>query len=197
MNHLIVYAHINPDSFLNRIKNTLQSNWQQAGHTVVIRDLYEMQFQPVLTPQDLVANSQNQLPKDILQEQKWIRQADQITFLYPIWWTGMPAILKGYIDRVFLQGFAYAFKEGELIQPLKGKKVLIINTHGQSEAAYKPHMHNALKLTSDTGIFEFCGMEVIDHQFFAGMSQAQATQLDAYIREVQLLASPLPKVNPN
>lgn len=78
----------------------------------------------------------------------------------------MPAILKGYIDRVFSYGFAYAERDGQLVGLLTDKKVIIINTLGASELDYVPSgMEECLKKTTDLGVFNFCGMQVLKHIF--------------------------------
>jgi NAD(P)H dehydrogenase (quinone) len=108
MNHLIVYAHPHPESLNHAILNTTISTLKNNGHDVFVRDLYELNFQPVLQPEDTAAMKEGHTPKDIKTEQEFINDADVITFIYPIWWTGLPAILKGYVDRVFAYGYAYA-----------------------------------------------------------------------------------------
>jgi NAD(P)H dehydrogenase (quinone) len=90
-----------------------------------------------------------------------------LSCIHPIWWTGLPAILKGYIDRVFSYGFAYRYDQGIQKGLLVGKKAVIINTHGKSKAEYESiGMDNALLLTSDKGIYTYSGLEVVKHFFF-------------------------------
>jgi NAD(P)H dehydrogenase (quinone) len=67
---------------------------------------------------------------------KFITQTDAITFIYPIWWTVLPAILKGHVDRVFSYGFAYSYGEAGINKMLTGKKGFIINTHGTPQEIY-------------------------------------------------------------
>jgi NAD(P)H dehydrogenase (quinone) len=130
MKHLVVYAHPHPESFNHAIMETIVQTLENKGHEVVVRDLYALDFQPVLKPEDTDAMKSGHIPEDIKTEQEFITQSDVITFIYPIWWAGLPAIIKGYVDRVFSYGYAYAYGEEGIIQLLKGKKGLIINTHG-------------------------------------------------------------------
>ncbi|MEJ1715164.1 NAD(P)H-dependent oxidoreductase, partial [Escherichia coli] len=81
---------------------------QKKGHEVEVRDLYEMQFQPTLGRSEMIGG----IGEDVVVEQEYLKWADVITFIYPIWWTGLPAIMKGYIDRVFSYGFAYKYVNG-------------------------------------------------------------------------------------
>ncbi|WP_026673567.1 NAD(P)H-dependent oxidoreductase [Alkalihalobacterium bogoriense] len=170
MKHLIVYAHPHPESLNHAILDTTVRALKKNGHEVIVRDLYELKFQPVLQPKDTVAMKAGQTPKDIRTEHEFINEADVITFIYPIWWTGLPAILKGYVDRVFAYGYAYAFGEEGIIKLLKGKKGLIINTHGTPTEEYDEiGMTAGLKMTSDIGIFEFSGIEPIEHLLFGSI----------------------------
>ncbi|QYR23597.1 NAD(P)H-dependent oxidoreductase [Paenibacillus sp. sptzw28] len=186
MNHLIVYAHPNPESFNHAILETTVNALRKKGHEVVVRDLYDIDFQPVLNPQDTAAMKAGQTPEDIKTEQEFITRADVITFIYPIWWTGLPAILKGYVDRVFSYGFAYAYGEAGIDQLLKGKKGLIINTHGAPKEFYDQiGMTAGLKITSDIGIFDFTGIETVEHLLFGNVPGAGEAALKDILRQVE------------
>lgn len=118
MNHLIVYAHPRKESFNHAIMETAVQGLQEKGHEVVVRDLYAMEFEPVISNSEILGG----IGEDIEQEQEYLKWADVIIFIYPIWWTGLPAIVKGYIERVFTYGFAYRYVNGEQMGLLKGKK---------------------------------------------------------------------------
>lgn len=130
MKHLVVYAHPSSESFNHSILETTVRTLEKKGHEVNVRDLYAMNFQPVLHLDDLAAMKKGEIPSDIRQEQEYITQTDTIILIYPIWWTGLPAIVKGYIDRIFAYGFAYSYGANGIDQLLTGKKGMIINTHG-------------------------------------------------------------------
>ncbi|MFC4306972.1 NAD(P)H-dependent oxidoreductase [Cohnella boryungensis] len=186
MNHLIVYAHPSSESFNHAVLDTTVSTLKEKGHQVTVRDLYTLGFQPVLKPEDTAALRAGQTPSDIKIEQEHIAQADAITFIYPIWWTGMPAILKGYIDRVFSYGFAYAYGETGIDKLLSGKKGLIINTHGTPKEIYDQiGMTEGLKVTSDIGILEFTGIEPVDHLLFGSVPSVGEEALKANLKQVQ------------
>ncbi len=84
MKHLIVYAHPNPESLNHAILDTTVNTLKKNGHEVVVRDLYALDFQPVLKPEDTEAMKAGQTPNDIKTEQEFISEADAITFIYPI-----------------------------------------------------------------------------------------------------------------
>ncbi|MBM7651263.1 NAD(P)H-dependent oxidoreductase [Neobacillus cucumis] len=186
MKHLIIYAHPHPESFNHAILETTVNALKKNGHDVVVRDLYALNFQPVLKPEDTSAMKAGETPKDIKTEQDHITHADVITFIYPIWWAGLPAILKGYVDRVFSYGFAYAYGEEGVIRMLSGKKGLIINTHGNPKDYYNEiGMTTGLKITSDTGIFEFVGIEPVDHILFGSVGSLDEEAYKGMLKEVE------------
>lgn len=189
MKHLIVYAHPNPKSFNHAVLETLQQVYQAKGHALTVRDLYAEGFSPVLTPSDFAAMGQGRLPQDILREQEHIKNADFITFVYPIWWAGLPAILKGYIDRVFLKGFAYDYGADGIVGLLKGKKAAIINTTGSPEPFYdQSGMIKSMNQTGEQGIFGFCGMEVVAHLYFGGVPTSTPEQRQDMLQRIRDLA---------
>lgn len=167
MKNLIVTCHPNPKSFTCAIAKTIETTLAAKGETFVNRNLYELNFNPVLSGADFVQFKSGKIPVDIAEEQKHIAAAENIIFVYPIWWTGLPAMMKGYVDRVFSKGFAWDFADGQLKQLLKGKRALLISCHGNPKAYYDSiGMYSAMNHTSDNGIFEFCGVEVAGHQYF-------------------------------
>lgn len=95
MKHLIVYAHPNPASLNAHFKNTVMETLLAKGDEVLVRDLYAQNFNPVFSLADLQAQRTGSHSDDIKREQEYIAWADTITFVYPIWWTGLPAMLKG------------------------------------------------------------------------------------------------------
>ncbi|MBE7683813.1 NAD(P)H-dependent oxidoreductase [Paenibacillus sp. P13VS] len=190
MKHLIVYAHPHADSFNRAILNTAVEALEAQGHEVVVRDLYALEFQPVLSAADTTSMRAGQNPQDITTEQKFITDADAITFIYPIWWTGLPAILKGYVDRVFAYGFAYASGEAGIEKLLTGKKGLIINTHGTPSDIYDQiGMTAGMKMTSDVGIFDFVGIESVDHLFFGSIGYLDDAAYQSMLEQVKQTVS--------
>jgi NAD(P)H dehydrogenase (quinone) len=185
LKHLVIYANHSHSSFNHAVLKELEEKISLEGGELIIRDLYEINFQPVLTSFELGELRSGNILQDVAVEQDFIRWADVIHFIYPIWWTGMPAILKGYIDRVYAYGFAYMSAKNGTIGLLKGKRVFVYNTLGQSKEEYEKEMFNALNLTSDTGIFNFCGMEVVDHLYFPSIMRVTGEVRKKYLSEVE------------
>jgi NAD(P)H dehydrogenase (quinone) len=124
MHVLFVYAHPEPASFTAALKDAGVAALRQAGHSVEVSDLYAEAFNPVAGRHDFltVANAERfhyqteqghaheaqRFASDLAREQQRFLKADLVVWIYPIWWGGMPAILKGWFDRVLAFGFAYA-----------------------------------------------------------------------------------------
>jgi len=183
MKHLIIYAHPNPYSLNAQFKNALAKHLHD--HEVIVRDLNELNFNPVLSLEDMAGQRKGEVANDVKLEQEFITWADCITFIYPIWWTGLPAIMKGYVDRVFSYGFAYRYDQGIQKGLLTGKKAVIINTHGKSHEEYNAiGMDKALELTSDKGIYTYCGFEIKKHFFFDQADRATPEMAEKWIDEI-------------
>lgn len=161
MQHVIVYAHPNPKSFSATIRNQVEQLSSDLGNKVTTRDLYKMKFNPVLSADDFTAIRSGKTPADIKQEQTIIAGADLITLIFPLWWTGYPAILKGWIDRVLLNGFAYQHSANEGIKPLlTGKKIQIITTMGAAVEEYERNgLIDAMAMTMGDNVWSFCGCD--------------------------------------
>ncbi|CAI8737570.1 NAD(P)H-dependent oxidoreductase [Chryseobacterium sp. IT-36CA2] len=190
MRHLIIYAHPNESSLNHTLLNTVIETLQSHNEEIIVRDLYKIGFDPVLSLADMQGQRMGEISDDIKTEQEHISWAEQITFIYPIWWTGLPAMMKGYIDRVFSYGFAYRYDQGIQKGLLKGKKTVIINTHGKSHEEYeKTGMDKALTLTSDNGIFIYSGLEIIKHLFFDKADKASQENLEIWKDQIRNLYS--------
>lgn len=186
MKHLIIYAHPNPNSLNHYLKQELTEHLLDCGHETIVRDLYQLKFNPILSLEDLAGQREGRVADDVDQEQQFIRWADCITFIHPIWWTGLPAILKGYIDRVFSYGFAYRYQQGVQQGLLGDKQAVIINTHGKSNSEYHEiEMDKALLLTSDRGIYSYCGFEIRRHIFFDKADKASAEIIEQWADQIK------------
>jgi NAD(P)H dehydrogenase (quinone) len=188
--HLIIISLHRDEGFLTKGVEQLSEKLQQNGEEVRFRNLYEINFNPVLTSDDFEALRTGKLPKDIEKEQEYILQAEYLWFVFPVWWTSMPAMLKGYIDRIFLNGFAYRLVNDRPVGLLKDKKVIILNSMGMSREEYlRSGMFKAMELTIDRGIFEFAGMEIIAHRYFTSIMSADEYTRKAYLKEIEELAN--------
>ena len=167
MNVLVVYAHPNPESFNKSILDTVHAEFARRGDDVHVRDLYAEGFNPVLDDTQLAMQTSGAVPADVKIEQDHVQWAETIVLIYPLWWFDRPAILKGWFDRVFTNGFAFRF-DGNGVQGLLTDKraIVIVTTGGTKEDFGK----NADKLTRSTteGTLAFCGItEIVDRVFYS------------------------------
>jgi len=186
MKHLVVYSHPNPGSFCHAILETVINTLAAGKQGVVVRDLYALGFNPVLRADDFVGIQSGNIPADIKTEQDHIAASDNLIVIHPIWWTGLPAMIKGYFDRVFSYGFAYSVDAGGIVKLLTGKKAVVFNTQGTPQQVYEQTgMFEALKKTSDMGIYAFCGLEVVSHSFFGAVPYVKDETRKDYLSTVQ------------
>ncbi|MCX5857675.1 MAG: NAD(P)H-dependent oxidoreductase [Deltaproteobacteria bacterium] len=191
MKHLIIYSHPNPGSFCHAILEVVEETLALKKHDIVVRDLYALGFDPVLKAADFAEMQSGKTPADIKAEQDHIAWSDMMTIIHPVWWTGLPAMIKGYIDRVFSYGFAYSTDAKGIVKLLTDKKVIIFNTQGTPEPLYeKSGMFVAMKKTSDMGIYEFCGVNVLAHQFFGAVPYVNDAARKGYLEKVRQIVSP-------
>lgn len=168
MNHLIIFAHPNTEkSFGRAIANRIVDISEKLGVNVQFRDLYTLNFNPIISFDELQNANKGIIPQDIQQEHALILQADLITLVYPLWWMGFPAILKGYLDRVLSHGFAYKTENGESVGLLKGKCMQQFITLGSNVEKYQEFgVDKSLDHCLVNGLFNYCGIENVEHELF-------------------------------
>lgn len=128
MKILVIYCHPTKNSFNGAILEKFLKNLN-SSQEVQLLDLYQENFNPVLKFDAEHRRRDLQFDPETAKYREQIAWADHLVFIFPIWWGSMPAMLKGFIDRVFATGFVYHF-EGRLPQPhLKGKTAAIITSH--------------------------------------------------------------------
>ncbi|MFZ7158136.1 NAD(P)H-dependent oxidoreductase [Avibacterium gallinarum] len=168
MKHLIIFAHPNgQDSFNRSVLEAVVRSSQELNVETQVRDLYQLDFDPVISWAELQGANQGITPAEIREEHRLIREADLITLVYPLWWMGFPAILKGYLDRVLSHGFAYKTEDGQSVGLLQGKKMQQFITIGSNIEKYQQlGIDKSLRDCLVDGLFNFCGISDIQHCFF-------------------------------
>ncbi|WP_096701490.1 NAD(P)H-dependent oxidoreductase [Magnetospirillum sp. 15-1] len=218
MRALIVYAHPEPTSFNAALRDTAITALSESGYQVEVSDLYAMNFKAILDRADFTtvkdaerfnvtleqrhALANNGLAPDIAAELAKLQRADLVILQFPLWWFGLPAILKGWIDRVFVSGAVYGrsalYERGKL----KGKRAMVSLTTGGPAESFGPDALNGDILDVLTplhrGVFAFTGMTVMppfmaNHVPYAGDAE-RAEMLECYRAHLAALetAQPLP-----
>ncbi|SHG84170.1 NAD(P)H dehydrogenase (quinone) [Thermosyntropha lipolytica DSM 11003] len=188
MQALLVYAHPNPLSFNAAIAAVVKEELQKKGVEVKVKDLYAMNFNPVLSREDFEGFHTGNIPADIKREQEDVKNADIVILVAPIWWYSVPAIMRGYMDRVFSVGFAYEYTESGPRGLLTGKKGLVITTAGADENAAKA---TGLDKVIDWGIaqalFGFCGFAEYKSKIFYAVTTVSDEERKNMLNEVRRL----------
>ncbi len=156
---LIIYAHPNKDGhcgcFLENVVKILRE--EKVDFEIV--DLYQIGFSPLLKPEEHYTSGQKQVAPQVRKIQEKIKQHDRLIFIYPTWWQNVPAILKGFIDRVFLPGFGFSYK-GKLPRGLlKEKKALIFTSTGAPRYITKILYGDRSVKVIKKDILSFCGIK--------------------------------------
>lgn len=201
---LLVFAHPEPDSLTRQFVDVAVETLEDQGQQVMLSDLYGMGWKAVFDAHDFPqrldaerlsfiaesghAYATGNQPPDVLAEQQKLLAADAVILLFPLWWYGLPAILKGWIDRVYAYGFAYGYQgEGNRYRYgdgiLKGKRALLAVMVGGSAADYSPRGINGpleqLLFPVTHGSLFFPGMDVLPTHAVYGTGRMSATEVDA------------------
>lgn len=192
MNHLIISAHPSEKSFSNYLADILDTKSKAHGWNSFWHNLYKSDFKPVLSSSDLQLLKNGETPLDIYSEQQKIVKADIISIIYPLWWASFPAVLKGYIDRVLTNGFAYTYVNNGATGLLTDKKVIIHTTMGNTVEEYEQKgLIEAFKRSQGEEVFGFCGMEILMHNFYPQITIADELQRNKYIEKALEFYQPI------
>jgi len=184
MQHLIISAHPNKNSFSNALAEALAAESRNSHVTPTVRNLYDLNFNPILSLSDLSQIKEGLIPTDIAHEQKLLKESDLISIVYPLWWGSFPAILKGYFDRVLTNGFAFKISPNGPEGLLKGKKVVLHTSMGNSVEEYeKKGILDAFRQIHGNEVFGFCGIEIAGHYFYPRISDSSPEMKKKYIEK--------------
>ncbi|WP_322005131.1 NAD(P)H-dependent oxidoreductase [Paraburkholderia tropica] len=218
MKVLIVFAHPEPKSFNGALKDTAVTVLKELGHEVQVSDLYQMNWRPQLGGEDIVGdrlnpdfldlsaeqehmfNSSTAPTSDVRAEQEKVLWSDLVIFQYPMWWFGMPAILKGWVDRVMTRGFAYATGRKYDTGMFKGRRAMVSTTTGTASSLYEPDGVdgdiNHILWPIHNGIFRYLGFDVLPPHVSWMPSRVsedeRKTYLESYATRLRQLESTQP-----
>jgi NAD(P)H dehydrogenase (quinone) len=132
--HVVILCHPDPDSFNAGVAQTYCDAVTALGQQAVLRDLYRLPFDPVLKSDERPGPPEFCLHDDVSAELDILKDADVVVLVYPIWFGTPPAMLKGYVDRVFGANFHYhAIRDRSDGAPLRNKHLLSVTTSGNSK----------------------------------------------------------------
>lgn len=185
---LIVQGHPNPKSLCAHLAETYQKNASQSGFEVRYLNLPELKFDVNLHQG---YKEDQKLEPDLISAQEAITWAEHLVFVFPNWWTSMPALLKGFIDRVFLPGFAFQYRQKSPLPKklLNGKTARLIITMDSPSWYYNYLMKapgvNLLK----RGTLIFCGIKPVKVTTLGPVRKAPPEKINAFISAVKKLGT--------
>ncbi len=203
MNVLIVLAHPEPKSFNGALFDTALETLRAAGHAVTVSDLYRMGFNPVsdrgnfltvkdpeylkLQVEETYATEQQGFAPEIEAEIRKIEACDLMILQFPLWWFGLPAILKGWFDRVLAMSRTYGYGNIYQTGKFRGKRALLSLTTGGPEAAYIKGGFNgdidAVLRPIQRGILQFVGFDVLAPHIVYGPVRVDDATRQAWLAE--------------
>lgn len=193
MRNLMVISHPDPNSFTHAVSAAVASGLGEldAAASVEFADLVAEGFDPRETARDLAVHLQTATPADdVLAEQARIDRADRLVLVYPVYWWSFPALLKGWIDRVFTNGWAYGSGGNGGRKRLGRLEVVLVAVAGADSGTYARHGYfGAMRTQIDHGIFDYCGARVVRHELLLESHGAdQQANLDSAFRLGRSLA---------
>jgi putative NADPH-quinone reductase len=182
-NVLIINGHPDQDSFNYALSRAYATGCQKANANVHTINIAELKFNPNLQfgykkDMELEADLQNAIEK--------IKQADHIAFLYPLWWGSYPAVMKGFIDRIFLPKAMFDHDaKGKREKLLKGKSGRIITTMEQPVWFYKFILLSPATRQLKNITLGFCGVKNIRSTYFGSIASSTKQKRENWLREVE------------
>jgi NAD(P)H dehydrogenase (quinone) len=172
MKHAIILAHPEADSFNASVAKTYAQAIRLRGHDAIVRDLYAIGFDPCLKANERPDKPGQVIAPDVAAERALLADADVFVLIYPIWFGSTPAILKGYIERVFNQGFAFdQFETGQMRPLLAGRRLISFTSSGATNAWLdEAGLRLSLRYVVDGYLSRIFGLEVVEHVHFPSIS---------------------------
>lgn len=190
MNILVIVGHPDPESFSAALSEAYIAGAATSKAQIRRLDLSRMAFEPNLK---YGYRKRIELEEDLLEAQQLIRWADHLVFVYPTWWGTMPAVLKGFFDRVFLPGFAFKYRGNSPLRDklLKGKSARLIVTMDTppwyNRWIYKRAGHQVMK----RNILQFCGIRPVRITEFGPVRTSSEKRRAEWLAQVKRLGARL------
>ena len=197
MKLLVVFAHPLRNSYPRAVLDAFLEPIRAQGHQIDLLDLHEEDFDPRFTQADHAHFWGGDIPEEISAYQKRMDAADRLAFIYPVYWWGMPAIMKGWIERTFSGDWAYVYGEGVedrgkagLKGLLANRPTLLLGIGGSTERTYRRYRYDdAMRTAIDVGVFSYCGIRDVEtHLLFDVEGDANADRREAYLDDVKQVA---------
>jgi NAD(P)H dehydrogenase (quinone) len=183
MNIYVLIGHQHPGSFCHAIAAAAVEELQAAGHTVVYHDLYAEKFDPILPHAEIPRDA----PLDPVVEQhcREVTAADGYIIVHPNWWAMPPAILKGWLDRVWRQGVVYQFGPKGVETLLDGKRAVVLTTSNTPRDDELRLFGDPLENLWKACVFNFVGVENFLRRNFESIIMSTPEQRQGWLDDVR------------
>ncbi len=186
-NILVINGHPNKESLTTALAESYRKGALKEGHECSILHLCRLDFDLILKPD----RTDNNLEPELSQAQTAIKQADHLVFIFPIWWGTYPALLKGFIDRTFLSGFAFQHhgSSNRHDKLLKGRSARLISTMDTPRWFYALAYRNMGFRAMKQGLLHYCGISPVKTTVFSPIHSSTPDQRRKWLSEVEKLGS--------
>jgi len=189
---LVVVAHPDPASFNHALAHAVAASWAAAGIVVKVRDLHAERFDPVLTLDEQRGRpATDPLVRDHIAD---VQSSRLLAIVHPNCWGAPPAIMKGWIDRVFAQDAAYAFEKGSgggdvPIGLLAIERALVLNTGNTPVAREQEVFGDPLDRIWRQCVLHYCGVTQVERELFAVVADSTRQQRQIWLSRAAELAN--------
>lgn len=185
-NTLVITCHPDPKSFTRALAAAYLEGARASGAPVEHIELHDLAFDPVLRDTHSHAGSPGIEP-DLLSARAAIARARHVTLFFPTWWSAPPALLKGFIDRAFVPGFAFSYQEGKLlpVKLLGGRSARIVTTMDSPRLWYRLVYRRALHRAMGTGTLAFSGFRPVAETTFYGLRESTDSEREQALARVR------------
>lgn len=190
MNVLVITGHPDPESFCSALSHAYIEAAAKTTANVREIDLSRISFDPNLK---YGYRKRIELEAELVEAQELIRWADHLVFVYPTWWGTVPAVLKGFFDRVFLPGFAYKYRENSSLwdKLLKGKTAHLIVTMDTPPWYNRWVYGRAGHLVMKRNILGYCGIKTVRITEFSPVSSSTESMRGKWLEKAKELGASL------
>lgn len=186
----VLLGHPDHNSFNGRIADSFSQSAENVGHEVRIQRLGQMQFDPILWKGYKVVQ---ELEPDLKAAQENIIWCEKWVIIYPIWWGSLPALLKGFLDRILYSGFAYKYHPNgwRWDKLLKGRSALIITTCDAPVWWILWQYRNSDLNTLKRAMLQFCGVNPVTVKRYGRFRNRNEAKREVILTEIKLIAERL------
>ncbi|MEC2285992.1 NAD(P)H-dependent oxidoreductase [Bacillus velezensis] len=183
MKTVIVYANPDENSFNAALVKYVAMALKDSCQSYTVIDLYADQFDPVLKYGGEKKRSDMNRDAETKKYRKLMKEADHLIFIYPLWWGGVPAIMKGFFDRVLVAGEAYTYENGRVKGLLRAETAQVFYTADSPGWYLKWFRKNSDWITLKKSILQFCGIQKAERNLFSVVRTSTPELREKWLRQ--------------